>query len=136
MTMTGEYMKKENEHGYSRIDHEEFVEWCERQMPRSVSPTTRFIVKNDAKVKFRIREERDAVHDIVLIKGDEADTIRFESSGRGVEGRDTERRQFHTHKRNIRFAEFTLIVETEDGREICRAGTTSAKRLGAFPDMR
>ena len=115
-----------------RIDRDAFVEWAERQLPRSISTTARIIKNDEDEVRFRLREERDAVHDIILHKGREADMIHFEASDIGDD--EVERRSFSVHRRNIRLTDKTLIVETKEGREICRAGTyDSRSRRGAFP---
>jgi hypothetical protein len=107
-----------------RIDTGEFVEWCEIQAEKSRSTTSRVIVNNDEQVKFRLREADD-IEDIILIKGKNVDTIRFE--------KNCESRQFHAHRRDFTFHDKTLIVRQPDGTEICRAGTGTRNKKGAFP---
>jgi hypothetical protein len=108
----------------NRIDTETFVEWAEEQTEKSTSMTSRVIVSNDEMTRFRLREG-NSIEDIVLIKGKNTDTIRFEKDG--------QTRQFHAHRRNITFHDKTLIVRTKDGQEICRAGTGTKNKLGPFP---
>ncbi len=108
-----------------RIDTDEFVAWCEKQADQSRSMTARVIVNDGDTVRFRIRESSErGPEDIVLIKGKEVDTIRFEN------GDNT--RQFHLNRRDITLAEKTLLVK-DDGREICRAGTGTKNKRGPFP---
>jgi len=108
-----------------RIDREAFREWCERQTDYSRSPTARIIVIDEDTLRFRLREETDDIADVVLMKGRDVDTIRFNRNG--------DVRQFHAHRREFTFGEKTLIVRDDDGREICRAGTGTKNRRGPFP---
>jgi len=107
-----------------RIDRDAFREWAEEQMPKSRSTTARIIVDDEDQIKFRIREE-DEPEDIVVIDAGGADYIRFTKGD--------EHRQFGAHRRDVTFHDKTLIVRTEDGREICRAGTGTKTRKGPFP---
>ena len=108
-----------------RVDTETFVAWCESQIPKSQSTTARIIANNDEMVKFRIREDSDrGPEDITLIKGKSADVLRFERGG--------ETRQFRSHRRDITFADKTLMVKS-DGMEVCRAGTGTRNKRGPFP---
>jgi len=118
----------------TRFSLEAFIEWCERQQETSVSPSARFICEdyemgNGNKMwKFRLRESaRDAPEDVVFIRGADTDTLRFNY------GEET--RQFHAHRRDIRFTERTLTVYADNGAEMCRAGTTTTRnrRRGPFP---
>ena len=108
----------------TRIKTDEFVDWCERQAEQSRSMTSRIIHDGDDKVRFRLREE-DTPEDIVLIKGKEVDTIRFEKG-------DTTK-QYHAHKRDITMHDKTLIVRHSSGAEMCRAGTGTKNKRGPFP---
>ena len=107
------------------LDAEKFVEWCENQIPQSQSPSARIIVNNDDMIRFRLREESDYVEDIVVHKGREADSIRFE--------KNDEVRGFRSHRRSFTFHDKTMIVRTKDGQEICRAGTGTRNKKGPFP---
>lgn len=109
-----------------RVDTETFVNWCEEQAEKSRSLTSRIIVNDEEMVKFRLREG-EVQDDIVLIKGDGADTLRFVRNGNV--------RQFHAHRRGFTFHDKTLIVRDGDvdGPEICRAGTGTRNQRGPFP---
>jgi len=121
-----------------RFDLDAFIAWAESQMETSNDPFARFICKeyemdNGNKMwKFRLREScRDSCEDIMLIRGDSTDTIRFDF------GVDT--RQFHAHRRNLRFTDRTLKVMTDGSTAckpnttICTAGTTTTHMRGPFP---
>jgi len=108
-----------------RLDTGSFVEWCEKQIENSRSSTARVIANDGDIVRFRIREETDrGPEDIVLIKTQDADLLRFE--------RAEETRQFALHRRDVTLADKTLIVKT-DGLEVCRAGTGTRNKRGPFP---
>ena len=108
-----------------RLDTDKFVDWCEAQIDNSQCLTARVIVANDDMVRFRVREDSDrGAEDIVLIKGKNTDTIRFE--------RGEETRQFHLHRRDIDFGDKTLMVKS-NGQEVCRAGTGTRNKRGPFP---
>ena len=108
-----------------RLDTEKFVEWCERQIENSQSTTARIIAHNDDKIRFRIRERSDrGPEDIVLTKGKQVDSIKFERGG--------ETRGFHLHRRDVKLADKTLLVKT-NGEEMCRAGTGTRNKCGPFP---
>jgi hypothetical protein len=114
-----------------RFDLDAFVAWAESQMETSNDPFARFICKeyemdNGNKMwKFRLREScRDSCEDIMFIRGDSVDTIRFDFGG------DT--RQFHAHKRNVRFTNQRLKVKV-DGTTLCTAGTNDTSQRGPFP---
>ena len=108
-----------------RLDTEKFVEWCEQQIKNSKAPSARIIAHNDEMIRFRIREQTDrGPEDIVLIKGKEVDSIKFE--------RGEETRGFHLHRRDVKLADKTLLVKT-DGVEMCRAGTGTRNKRGPFP---
>jgi len=107
-----------------RIDRDAFRDWCERQVDYSRSPTARIIVADADRLRFRIREDDD-VEDILLLKGRDVDTVRFE--------KNDESRQFHAHRREFTFHEKTLIVRQPDATAIVRAGTSAGRQRGAFP---
>ena len=107
-----------------RIDTDAFVAWCEEQVKQSRSRTSRIIVNDDEMVKYRLREG-DSVEDIILLKGENTDTLRFD--------RDGEKRQFHAHRRDVTFHDKTLIVRHSSGEEMARAGTGTRNKKGPFP---
>lgn len=108
------------------VDTDEFRDWCDRQAKLSRSMTARVIMDDGETIRFRIREgEGGAPEDIVLIKGDGTDTIRFEK------GDDV--KVFHAHRRDITLHEKTLIVRHESGAEMYRAGTGTPNKRGPFP---
>ena len=107
-----------------KVDADSFRDWCEAQIENSRDTNARFIVDSEDKIKFRIREF-DRVEDITLIRDNDADVLRFTAEG--------ESRQFMSHRRKITFHDKTLIVRTKDGDEICRAGTGTKNKKGAFP---
>jgi len=112
-----------------RIDVDKFREWCEKQIENSCSPTARIITDfnygDGDQIRFRIREEPgESPEDIVLIRGKEVDTLRFEK-GENM-------RQFHAHRRDFTMTDKTLTVRSH-GREITRASTGTKGRRGGFP---
>lgn len=112
--------------GPNRINTNEFVQWCEDQIGKSRSTTSRIIANNDDEIRFRLREEPgDDPEDVILIKGKSVDTIRFK--------RGDVSRQFHAHRREITLHDKTLIVRHSSGDEICRAGTGTKNKRGPFP---
>lgn len=116
----------EIETSMGRVDANQFIEWCGRQIEQSRSNTSRIINNTDEEIRYRLREEPgDEPEDIVLIKGKSVDTIRFKR------GEDT--RQFHAHRREITFHGKTMIVRHSNGCEICRAGTGTKNKCGPFP---
>jgi len=111
-----------------RIDREEFIAWCEEQTEKSRSLSSRLITRSEEKVHFRLREgerEDGAPEDIVLVDAGDADLLKF------IHGDD--HRQFASHRRKVTFHDKTLIVRSEEGDEICRAGTGTRQTRGPFP---
>ena len=114
-----------------RFDLDAFISWANDQIDMRDDPLTRFTRKgyemdNGNKTwKFRLREtSRGNNENIIFIRGDSVDTIRFEF-GDSI-------RQFHAHKRNLRFTDRRLKVMT-DGVTVCTAGTTKTSQRGPFP---
>jgi len=114
------------------IDAEKFVEWAERQTENSQCVNARLISngyeqENCVEYHLRLRESiRDSPEDIVLLKTESADAIRFEYG--------SEVRQFLAHRRKIEFTEKTISVKTKDGKHtICTAGTGGRRQRGPFP---
>ena len=108
-----------------RVDTNQFIDWCEEQAEKSRSMTARYIGEYEDEYRCRIREEREP-EDVVLVKGNNVDTIRFEK------GDDS--RQFHGHRRDFEFHDKTLIVRDQDtGQRITSAGTGTRNRRGPFP---
>jgi len=107
-----------------RFDMNAFRSWCERQAELSRSMTARVIVDDGETIRFRIREE-DTPEDIVFVRSDSTDTIRFEKGD--------ETKQFHAHRRGVTFHDKTLIVRHESGQEMYRAGTGTRNKRGPFP---
>ena len=107
-----------------RVDLDAFRDWCEQQAEKSRDSTARLIVDGDDHIKFRIREH-DEIEDIELIRSKGADVLRFTS--------DSGSRQFMSHRREFTFHDKTLIVRADTGEEICRAGTGTRNKKGAFP---
>lgn len=108
-----------------RLDTDEFIDWCERQAENSRSSTARYIGEHEGEHKCRIREEKPP-EDIVLVKGKNVDTVRFEKGD--------ESRQFHLHRRDIELHDKTMIVrDKKTGKRITSAGTGTRKRRGPFP---
>ena len=107
-----------------RFDMNAFRSWCGRQADLSRSTTARIIVDDGETVRFRIREE-GTPEDIVFIRSDNTDTIRFEKGDKT--------KQFHAHRRGVTFHDKTLIVRHKSGAEMYRAGTGTRNKLGPFP---
>ena len=107
-----------------RFDMNAFRSWCDRQTELSQSTTARVIVDDGETIRFRIREE-GTPEDIVFIRSDNTDTIRFEKGDKT--------KQFHAHRRGVTFHEKTLIVRHESGQEMYRAGTGTRNKCGPFP---
>lgn len=114
-----------------RFALDRFVSWAEDQIENGTDPNARFVARSMEidngnkiwKVWLRVAA-RNTPEEIVFIRGDEVDTLRFNCGD--------ETRQFHSHKRDVSFSERTLKVQT-DGITICEAGTTSTGRRGSFP---
>lgn len=108
-----------------KIDTEQFVEWCQRQSEMSRSSTARYIVEYEGQHRCRIREE-ETPEDVVLVKGKNADTVRFE--------KEDKIRQFRAHRRDFEFHNKTLIVrDKKTEKRITSAGTGTRRRRGPFP---
>jgi len=114
-----------------RFNLDTFISWAESQTETSNDGLAQFMFKeyemdNGNKMwRFRLRETcRSNPEDIVFIRGDSVDTIRFEFGDSS--------RQFHAHKRNLRFTDRRLKVMT-DGVTVCTAGTTKTSQRGPFP---
>ena len=109
-----------------RFDMNAFRSWCERQIELSRSTTSRVIVDDGETIRFRLREEPGTpAEDIVFIRSENTDTIRFEK-GDVV-------KSFHAHRRGVTFHEKTLIVRHKSGQEMYRAGTGTRNKCGPFP---
>jgi len=114
----------------NRLETEAFIEWCEQQIEQSQSITARIIKGADGEsdeIRFRLREEGSrGPEDIILIKGKNADTIRFKR-GEKVD-------QYHLHRRRVTLSEKTLTVrDKKHNLEITRAGTGDQQQRGPFP---
>ena len=107
-----------------RFDIDAFRSWCDRQAELSRSTTARTIVDDGKTIRFRIREE-GTPEDIVFMRSDNTDTIRFEKGDKT--------KQFHAHRRGVTFHDKTLIVRHKSGQEMYRAGTGTRNKRGPFP---
>lgn len=108
-----------------RLDTGAFIDWCERQVDQSRSPTARYVGKHNNEHRCRIREE-GTPEDIVLVKGKDVDTIRFEKGDKV--------KQYHMHRRDVELHRKTMIIrDKKTGDRINSAGTGTKKRRGPFP---
>jgi hypothetical protein len=109
-----------------RFNINKFRSWCDRQKELSRSTTARIIIDDGETVRFRLREESGTPpEDIVFIRSENTDTIRFEK-GDSV-------KSFHAHRRGVTFHEKTLIIRHKSGEAMYRAGTGTRNKRGPFP---